>query len=369
MLTAMAVPPATLVQLPAFRQAGLKVTALWARNDHKAHQLGEEHGLAGCSGDPEAFVRRHDVDLLSIATPPKSHCHLLRAALEAGKHVICEKPVAMDVEEARTMAAAARAAPSQLAVVDHELRFLPTTQAFRHLVQSGKCGQVQHVEAMLHRSARLAPGIVFDWWSDAAHGGGALGAVGSHLLDMMAWVTGQHPSAVCAQLRAIIPTRPTAMGDDMCAVTADERADLLLRYRHGVTGTLAVNFASALRPVMRVAVAGTEATAVWESDTAGVTVKLIDHARDTRADTSADLAAQDEFEGVDPPALRNPFGLGTLLMAQALYAALNEGGGAEALREVRDTAASLEEAVQVQRTMDAARRSSTEGRWVALDEL
>ena len=110
--------------MPAFRAAGLEVKALWGRTEEKAQRAAADAGIAFASADVDAVLGRRDIDLVSITTPPATHCELARAALAAGKHVLCEKPTALDAGEAERMRQAARARPELLSLIDHELRFL-----------------------------------------------------------------------------------------------------------------------------------------------------------------------------------------------------------------------------------------------------
>lgn len=134
-------------QIPAFKAAGLDIAALWGRTPETARRAADQAGVAFATADFDEALSRSDVDLVSVATPPSSHAELSIRALEAGKHVLCEKPTAMDAAEAARMLEAARQRPDLLALIDHELRFLPGRRRLRELVQDGWAGRVLHVEA------------------------------------------------------------------------------------------------------------------------------------------------------------------------------------------------------------------------------
>src|SRR4051794_36778630 len=117
------------VQVPAFREAGLDVVAIAAHDAAKTRQAAAELGLTPFD-DWRALVAS-DIDLVTITTPPSEHLAMATAAFAAGKHVLCEKPTALDAAEAEQLVAVARRHPGQLALIDHELRFLPSFRAAR----------------------------------------------------------------------------------------------------------------------------------------------------------------------------------------------------------------------------------------------
>src|SRR5712675_987825 len=111
------------VQVPAFREAGLEVVAIAGHNADRTRRVAGELGLEAFD-DWRALIASN-VDLVTIVTPPSEHLQMATAALDAGKHVLCEKPTALNVDEAIQLAAAAKKHPDRITLIDHELRFLP----------------------------------------------------------------------------------------------------------------------------------------------------------------------------------------------------------------------------------------------------
>src|SRR5258707_13591778 len=109
------------------------------------------------------------------------------AAVERGKAVLCEKPMAIDAEEALRMTERAREA-GVLALIDHELRFLPGRLKLRELLRRGDIGKVRHARLTFRSDSRADPNRPWNWWSDKKQGGGALGAIWSHLVDGFRWL-------------------------------------------------------------------------------------------------------------------------------------------------------------------------------------
>src|SRR5258708_18493158 len=190
------------VQAPAFREAGLEVVAIAGYNADRTRRAAAELGLEAFD-DWRALIASH-VDLVTIVTPPSEHLTMATAVLDAGKHVLSEKPMALNVAEAELLVEAARRHPDQLALIDHELRFLPSFRAARERI--GELGGVRYAEVRYASASRGDPKRGWSWWSDANQLGGALGAVGSHFVDALRFL-GLEVEAAQASLRTVIYER------------------------------------------------------------------------------------------------------------------------------------------------------------------
>jgi len=174
-------------QIPGFRNCkDARVVAITSLRREHAEQVAQEFGIEHVAQDWRELVARDDVDLVSVVTPPSTHLEITIAALEQGKAVLCEKPMAMDAAEALRMTERAREA-NVLALIDHELRFLSSRQKMRAMLRNGEIGTVRHCNYVFRSDYRGVLGN-WDWWSDAAMGGGTLGAIGSHALDSFRWL-------------------------------------------------------------------------------------------------------------------------------------------------------------------------------------
>ena len=180
----------------------------------------EEHAT-----DWREAITRDDVDIVDICTPGFLHAEIAIAALEAGKHVLCEKPLANDPAEAERMVEAARAARErgQVAALGHTYRRVPALAHARDLVAAGRLGQIRQIRAS----------YLQDWLVDAeagmtwrlrkeTAGSGALGDIGSHAIDQIQYVTGQQVTAVRGRLATMVPERPGPDGPE--PVTVDDAA-------------------------------------------------------------------------------------------------------------------------------------------------
>src|SRR3954469_24612982 len=172
-----------------------------------AHRLGwEESGT-----DWRALVAREDIDLIDICTPGDTHAEIALAALAAGKHVLCEKPLANSVDEARAMVTAAATARSSgvLAMCGYNYRRVPAVALMRDLVDAGRVGEIRHVRAVYLQDWIVDPQFPLVWrLRREVAGSGALGDIGAHIVDLTQFVTGQQITKVSALTETFVKQRP-----------------------------------------------------------------------------------------------------------------------------------------------------------------
>jgi predicted dehydrogenase len=190
-------------QAPAFRFAGLEIGGIAGSDPDKTRRVAEDLGVPAFE-DWRVLARAPEIDLVTIVTPPSEHASMALAALEAGKHVLSEKPTALDAREARRMVEAAARRPDQLALIDHELRFLPSWRAACERVR--EIGPIRYAEVRYSSPGRADRTRPWNWWSDARLGGGVWGAVGSHFVDAVRYLVGE-VEAVQALLHTFIAER------------------------------------------------------------------------------------------------------------------------------------------------------------------
>ncbi|HYI13665.1 MAG TPA: Gfo/Idh/MocA family oxidoreductase [Thermoanaerobaculia bacterium] len=334
------------VQVPTFREAGLDVTAIAGFHREKTRKTADELGVAAYD-DWRSVVTSPDVDLVSIVTPPSEHREMALAALEAGKHVILEKPTALNAAEAEELLAAARRHPEQVALIDHELRFLPSWREAR--ARMGELGGIRYAEVRYSSPARGDRKREWNWWSDASRGGGIWGAVGSHFVDALRYF-GMEVEAAQAAMRTIIDRRP--FGDTTREVTADDFASVDLRLRGGAMAVLTFSaVSSGPDEASTLTICGEQGAMRF----IGEEVLL---STNRSPFTTMAGGPMDQRPGNSPG---GAFGTGTLHLARALRAALDEGD-----RDALAPAATFEDGLMQQRVLDAARRSAAEGGWVLL---
>lgn len=220
------------VQVPAFRAAGLDVAGIAGRDPEKTRATAARLGVVPFDSG-EALLDSGAIDLVSIVSPPATHLPYATRALERGLHVLCEKPAALNAAEARAMAACAAAHADRLALIDHELRFLPAwreARAARHRI-----GTIRYAEVRYSSPSRSDPDRAWTWWSDATQHGGIWGAVGSHYVDAIRYFAGEIEQ-VQATLHTFITTRPAGSGTR--PVTSDDFAAVNLRIGGGALAAM-----------------------------------------------------------------------------------------------------------------------------------
>jgi predicted dehydrogenase len=343
------------VQAPAFRLGGLTIQAIASGHLENAQRVAQNLEIPDVHEDWRSLVESDAVDIVSIVTPPHLHAEMAEAALKAGKHVICEKPTALNVTEAEAMLAAAQAAPECMAIIDHELRFTPQRVQLRELVRSGYVGTVLTFRIADMRGSRLDPTLPWTWWSDADWGGGMLGAVGSHMFDLARWTIGRVDS-MTAQLRIGHYYRTDPATGTERQVTADDHAHLLLRFANGVLGTITVSSLSPGEREVSVEVNGTEGALRLDAQ---------ERLWGMRGENFPNgdweqIPVADPVMETNQLSNNNPFARGSVYLSQAIAKSLSEG-------EVQiPEAASFYDGLAVQRALDAARRSHQERTWVRL---
>ena len=207
-----------------------RMAVLAGRDGAATRAAARRFGWRHAETDWHALIERDDVQLVDICTPGDTHAEIAIAALDAGKHVLCEKPLANSLAEAEAMAdAAARAAQNGVrAMVGFNYRRVPAIALARRLIMDGRIGALRHV-----RAAYLQ-----DWLTDAAvpltwrlqqerAGSGALGDIGAHAVDLAQYLSGEHLTGVSGLTTTFIAERPLAGGDaggEVGPVTVDDAA-------------------------------------------------------------------------------------------------------------------------------------------------
>jgi predicted dehydrogenase len=260
------------VQLPALALVpGARATAVASGRRANAEAVAREFGLPHVFDDGAELARSPDVDLVIVSSTPDSHARFAIAALEAGKHVLCEKPMALDAFEAAQMVAAAERHADRLAWMDHELRYEPNRRRVRELISKGAIGEVRHIELSLKPYLRgdgraQTSDAPWTWWFDAARGGGILGAVGSHLIDLCRFWTGSDVSHVAGVAEAFVPERRDETGAPR-PVTADDFTSAVLRLTIGAVATVTLSAVAHHGPGHVGQITGSEGTLLLTGET------------------------------------------------------------------------------------------------------
>ena len=270
------------------------------------------------------------------------------AALIAGKHVICEKPTALNAAEAEQLVAEARKHPELVAIIDHEMRFVPAMRAMRERI--GELGAIRYAEVRYASPGRGDRKREWNWWSDAARGGGVWGAVGSHYVDVLRYL-GLEIEAAQALLVTTIRERP--FGDAMREVTSDDFAAVHLRLDRDAVAVMTFSaVAAGPDEPTTLTVHGEKGAMRFVSEELLVALQ----GEPFRRAAGTELG---ERRGNSPG---GAFGSGTFYLGRALKAALDDAD-----RSALAPAATFEDGLAQQRVLDAARESARgEGCWVPI---
>lgn len=335
---------ASLVQLPALRWAGGNaVVGIAGRDAAKARDTAKEWGIEHASGDWRELLEL-EPDLAIVSTPVDLHHEMVLGALGAGAAVLCEKPFALHAGEAEEMV---ERAAGRGAWIDHQMRWSPHFRRAHELIRGGFLGEPWHASIEMlfpPASFRERP---WRWWFDAERGGGVLGAIGSHALDLVYWLLGEF-TAVRGDLRTFVGERPDPAGE-LRPVSADEFASLQLHTSSGWPVDLLTSVAIPSEHLIHLQLTGsegclrfTESTGLWG------------------AKTGSELEPLPVDPELPPASHYGMEDYGYLARCLPLY--LRDLVGAVRAGESHlDAAASFQDGLAIQRVLDAARCSSVGG--------
>jgi predicted dehydrogenase len=268
------------VHIEALRRNGIKVTAICG--SEKAHAVAERWEIPRVftGYDYQALLASSEVDAVHITSPNRHHFEQAAAALQAGKHLLCEKPLAMTAAQGAELVALAARHPAQVFAVNYNIRFFPAVLQLRADVAAGRLGQVIHVNGSFFQDWLLKPED-YNWRVVAEEGGRlrAVGDIGTHWMDAASFILGKPIESVMAQLGTFHRTRRRPLGEVETFSTAapavtvefpvetEDYANLLFRFAGGTVGNLAVSQVAAGRKCsLRIEIYGSERSAWWDME-------------------------------------------------------------------------------------------------------
>lgn len=251
---------------------------LAGRDADRARDAAARLGWHESTDDWRDLIERDDIAIVDICTPGDSHADIAIAALEAGKHVLCEKPLANTADEAVAMAEAAnRAARSgTVAMVGFNYRRVPAIALARRLVAQGRIGPIRHVRAVYLQDWIVDPEFPLVWRLQADRAGaGALGDLGAHIVDLAQHVTDDLLGGVSALTETFVTQRPLAQGSTglsaagsdtaMGDVTVDDAALFIGRFDNGAMASFeATRFATGRRNALRLEINGGDGSLAFD---------------------------------------------------------------------------------------------------------
>jgi predicted dehydrogenase len=269
------------VHVEALRRLGVEVVGVLGSSAGKSRQAAQELGIPRAYSSLDELLSDERVNVVHITTPNRLHFDQASRALQAGKHVLCEKPLAMD--SAQSAALVELAAQSGLAAgVNYNVRFYPLCLEARELVARGDLGRIYSVRGSYVQDWLAYP-TDYNWRVLAGQGGElrAVADIGTHWLDLVTTITGQQVEAVCADLSTVHPVRQRPRGEvetfkgkesgvlatEEVAITTEDQGAVLLRFQGGARGCLWVSQVTAGRKNrLQYEIAGSKRALSWCSE-------------------------------------------------------------------------------------------------------
>jgi predicted dehydrogenase len=269
------------VHLEALRRLGRPVVGLLGSSPEKSRRAAQAVGVTRGYASYEELLNDADVRVVHLTSPNRFHFEQCRRALHAGKHVVCEKPLAMNVQESAELVARAREKPL-VAAVCYNVRFYPLCLEVREWIASGRLGEIYHVTGS-YLQDWLLHDTDFNWRVLAEDGGPlrAVADIGTHWLDLVQAMTGLRVTEVCADLRTVWPKRKRPKGSvetfqasasaprDLIDVEirTDDYGSVLLHFEQGARGVFTVSQVNAGRKnCLRFEIAGAAGSVAWDSE-------------------------------------------------------------------------------------------------------
>ncbi|MFP3986846.1 Gfo/Idh/MocA family oxidoreductase [Streptomyces sp. E11-3] len=245
------------------------LSAVCGRDATAVRAAADRLGWAAAETDWRALLARDDVQLVDICTPGESHAEIAVAALDAGKHVLCEKPLANTVEEAEAMAEAAQRAQvrGQVAMVGFNYRRVPAMTLARQMVAAGRIGAVRHVRVAYLQDWLVDPKAPLTWRLQRERAGsGALGDLGAHIVDLAQYVVGEPLVGVSAMTETFVRERPLAGGGLVRgSVTVDDAALFTGRLASGALASFeATRYAAGRKNALRLELNGEKGSLAFD---------------------------------------------------------------------------------------------------------
>jgi predicted dehydrogenase len=229
------------IHIPGFQaHPRTQLVAVYHRDLDKAKAIAQSQNIPHACDRLEDALALPDVAAVSISTPPFLHYEMAKTVLQAGKHLLLEKPMTLSAAEARELYQLA-ARQGVVAMMDFEFRFIPAWQLLAEYLAEGYVGQKRLVKIDWLVSSRADASRPWNWYAQKDKGGGALGAVGSHAFDYISWLFGS-VRRLCAQLSTAIPERPDpTAGDKLKPVDADDTCLVMLELADGTPCQLCIS--------------------------------------------------------------------------------------------------------------------------------
>ena len=266
------------VHLNTLRRLGIPVAGVLGSSPARGAERAQALGIPRAYDSLDDLLADPAVQLVHVTSPNVAHYPQVKAILSAGKHVICEKPLAMTSAQSAEMLALAKAS-GRIAAVCYNTRFYPLNQHAHGMMAAGELGDLRLITGQFHQDW-LAKDTDWNWRLEADEGGPlrSVSDIGTHWVDLAGFITGQKPVSVMAELATFIPERQKPLGPvetfttakgatETRKITTDDAATILLRYANGGRGVLTTSQIShGRRGLLTWDISGSKASAAWSAE-------------------------------------------------------------------------------------------------------
>jgi predicted dehydrogenase len=232
-------------------------------NEARLQAFANKFGWKNTTTDWRKIIKRDDIDLIDISTPNDSHAPIAIAGAKAGKHLLCEKPIARNVSEAKRMYEAAEEAGVVHAMI-FNYRFVPAIALAKQMIEQGKIGKIHHFNAVYYQDWLVNPNFPITWRHDAkASGSGAHGDMNAHTVDLARFLCGEIQS-VSGVDKTFVKNRPLADGSGTGEVTTDDCSAFFAHFQNGALGVFqGTRFANGRKNYLRLEIFGSEGSLIF----------------------------------------------------------------------------------------------------------
>lgn len=365
------------VHVHSLRRLGVQVRGVLGSSAERGAERAANIGVAHAYASLDDLLADDAVDVVHVTTPNYAHYPQVKAIIAAGKHVVCEKPLAMTSEQSAEMVKLASAS-GKICAVCYNIRFYPLNQQAHGMVQSGELGDVRFVSGHYHQDW-LAKDTDWNWRLQSEVGGAlrSVGDIGTHWVDLTSFIAGIKVQAVMAELVTFLPERQRPTGPvetfasgggvtEPVAIDTDDASMIMLRYENGSRGVMSTSQVNVGRKnSLQWDIAGSVSSAAWDSETPDHL--FIGHRDAPNQTLMRDFTLMNPVgtaAAMLPPGHVEGFADSFFNFFRAVYSDVARGA-----RGANSTWATFEDGHHEMLFCDAVLKSSREGRWVELGEI
>lgn len=228
------------VLVPILRENGFKIEALWCRTVQQAQETARELNIPFYTNKIDDVLLKKDVDLIFVLCSPNLHAQISVKALGIGKHIVCDKPAGLSQSDALKMVRACQYYPSLISIINHSFRFLPAFTHMRKAIQDNYLiSDITLIDIRIQSGRLYGDADVFDWKCDDIMGGGTLNLIGSHVVDLVAFLTGCKAVRVHGLVRTF--TKNTESINGIRQISAPDFCTFQMELSNGILVTATLN--------------------------------------------------------------------------------------------------------------------------------